>query len=190
MRNAPLERAQGRRGLKSPLDFGGGLFLLALAVAGFVGAFNLPFGHLSGIGSGLMPKTLAVLVGAFGIALVVQGLLADGDRLEQWAIRGPIFVLAGVMVFAATIRPWGLVVAGPLAVVVAALADRGSRPLEVAILAVVLTLASGLLFKELLSLPIPFDPKGLVPEPAYHAYLGAKGAIVQAVTAIKAMLVR
>ena len=50
--------------LKSPLDFGGGLFLIGLAIVGYVGGFSLPFGQLSGIGSGLLPKTVAVLVGS------------------------------------------------------------------------------------------------------------------------------
>src|SRR5262245_8476593 len=129
--------------LKSPLDFAGGLFLLALAAMGYAGAFALPVGHLSGIGSGLMPKTVALLVAAFGAMLVIQGLFAEGDRLEQWAVRGPIFVLGGVLVFAFTIRPWGLVVAGPLSFLVSALADRDTKPVEVAVMAVSMTLICG-----------------------------------------------
>jgi hypothetical protein len=42
---------------------------------------------------------------------------------------------------------------------------------------VFLTLLSGLLFKELLNLPIPFDPAGLVPAPVNSAYAGIKAAI-------------
>lgn len=176
--------------VRAPLDFAGGLFLIAIAAVGFVGGFQLPFGQLSGIGSGLMPKSVAVLVGAFGVLLLVQSLLADGDRLESWAVRGPIFVLSGVLVFAATIRPWGLVVAGPLAVMVSALADKDTRPAELAILAVALTLASGLVFKEVLSLPIPFDPAGLVPDAVFRAYVGLKSALAQAYGAVKAILYR
>ena len=109
---------------------------------------------------------------------------------NAWAIRGPIFVLSGVLVFAATIRPWGLVVAGPLAVIVSALADKDSRPVELAILAVVLTLLCGLLFKELLNLPIPFDPAGLIPDPVFRTYVGVKSAIAQAFVALKAIVGR
>jgi len=182
--------AETRGILKSPLDVGGGLFLIGLAIVGFAGGFKLPFGQLSGIGSGLMPKTVAVLVATFGVLLLVQGLFVTGDRLEAWAIRGPIFVLSGVLVFAATIRPWGLVVAGPLAVIVSALADRDSRPAELAVLAVVLTMLCGLLFKELLNLPIPFDPAGLIPDPVFRAYLGVKSGIAQAFAALRAIVGR
>ena len=90
--------------IKSSLDFAGGLFLLGFAAVGYIGGFSLPFGQLSGIGSGLLPKVVAVLVGAFGVLLLVQGLLLEGDRLERWASRGPVFVLGGVLVFAVTIR--------------------------------------------------------------------------------------
>jgi putative tricarboxylic transport membrane protein len=186
----PRDREPDSRVLRSSLDIGGGLFLLALAITGYVGAFSLPFGQLSGIGSGLLPKVVAVLVAVFGVVLVVQGLLFEGDKLEQWAVRGPLFVLAGVLVFAVTIRPLGLVIAGPLSVIVSALADRDTRPVEVAILAVVLTIVSGLLFKELLNLPIPFDPRGLVPEPVFHAYIGLKSAIGGAFAAVKSIFIR
>ena len=34
-----------------------------------------------------MPKTVALLVGAFGVLLLVQSLFINGDRLEAWAVR-------------------------------------------------------------------------------------------------------
>jgi hypothetical protein len=190
MTEAPTGRSQRSGIIKSPLDFAGGLFLLGLAAVGYAGAFSLPFGQLSGIGSGLMPKVVAFLVAVFGAVLVFQSLFTDGDRLEQWAIRGLIFVLGGVLVFAFTVRSWGLVVAGPLAVIVSALADRDSRPVEVVTLAVALTLLSGLMFKELLNLPIPFDPAGLIPDALVRASAGAKSSIAEAFGGLKAVFSR
>jgi putative tricarboxylic transport membrane protein len=149
--------------VKSSLDFGGGLFLLAVAAVGYIGAFNLPFGQLSGIGSGLLPKTVSVLVALFGLLLVLQGLFSHGDRLEQWAVRGPVFVLGAVLVFAATIRPWGLIVAGPLAIIISSLADKETRPIEIVLFATVMTAACIGLFKILLRLPIPVFPPGYGP---------------------------
>jgi hypothetical protein len=195
-----------RGSVKSPLDLAGGLFLVVLAVIGFAGAFNLPTGTLSGIGSGLLPKTLAVLVAAFGVLLIVHAFLFEGDRLEQWHLRGPLFVLGGVVVFALLIRGstltfgdifgipvlatvkvpgLGLIVAGPLAVIISAFADRSTRPVEIVVYAVVITLLSGLLFKEFLNLPIPFDPMGLIPAPIDNAYAGARSAILLGIAAVK-----
>jgi hypothetical protein len=202
----------GPRGLvRSPLDFAGGLFLLALAVIGFAGAFNLPTGTLSGIGSGLLPKALAVLVAAFGVLLVVQGLVFGGDSLERWPLRGPVFVLGAVVVFAVMIRGatlnfggvlgipllatvklpgLGLIVAGPLSVIVSSFADKDTRPVEIAIFSIVMTLLCGLLFKELLNLPIPFDPAGIIPAPIDGAYVGAKSAIAHALASAKNLFAR
>jgi hypothetical protein len=63
---APQTRARGP--IKSPFDLAGGLFLIGLAALGLAGGFNLPTGTLSGIGSGFMPRVVAILVGAFGVA--------------------------------------------------------------------------------------------------------------------------
>ncbi len=207
-----MSREASSRGLvKSPLDVAGGLFLLALAVIGFGGGFNLPTGTLSGIGSGLLPKSIAVLIAVFGVLLIVQGLLVEGDRLEQWHLRGPVFVLGAVLLFAILIRGstlnfggilgipvlasvkvpgLGLVVAGPLAVIVSSFAEKTTRPTEVLVFAIVMTLLCGLLFKELLNLPIPFDPAGLVPEPVNHTYAGVKSAIAHAFAFVKSLFVR
>jgi len=206
---SPEARARGL--LKSPFDLAGGVFLLALAALGLAGGFNLPTGTLSGIGSGLMPRVVAILVGAFGVLLIVQAVFLEGDRLERWHLRGPVFVLGAVLVFAIVVRgstlnfggvpgipllatvripALGLVVAGPLAVVISSLAAKDTRPLEVMVFAVVMTLLCGILFKEMLNLPIPFDPAGLIPEPIYRTYVGAKSAIAQAFGIVKNLFVR
>lgn len=201
-----------RNGLvRSPFDLAGGLFLIGLGAIGFAGAFNLPTGTLSGIGSGLLPKVVAILVAAFGVLLVVQALIFDGDRLERWHLRGPVFVLGAVLIFATVIRgstlslggfagipllgsvkvpSLGLIVAGPLAVVFSAFADKDTRLLEVVVFGVVMTLICALLFKELLNLPIPFDPAGLIPDLISHAYAGLKSGIGQVFTGIKNLFVR
>jgi hypothetical protein len=176
--------------VRSPVDLAAGIFLIMLAVAGFAGAFNLPFGQLSSIRAGMLPKVMAVLIGAFGAMLVVQGLTRHGARLEAWSVRGPLFVLGAVLVFAATIRPWGLVVAAPLSIIVAALADRDSRPREVALLAIAMTLLSGLLFKELLGLPMPFDGTGLIPQIAVDVYVDLKAALSHAFAPLKGLVRR
>jgi hypothetical protein len=206
-----MSRAQESGAVRSPVDLAGGVFLLALAALGFAGGFNLPTGTLSGIGSGLLPKTVAVLIGAFGVLLIVQGLLFEGSRLEQWHLRGPVYVLGSVLVFALLIRGstlnfggvlgipllatikvpgLGLIVAGPLAVIVSAFADKSTRPAEIAIYSVVITLLCGLLFKEALNLPIPFDPAGLIPEPINSVYAGAKSAIAHTFGLAKNLFVR
>lgn len=153
---APQSR---RRGLvRSPQDLAAGLFLLALALFGAIGSANLSFGKLATIGPGLMPRSVALLVAAFGLLLIVQAVTALGARLEAWSLRGMIFVLGAVVMFAATIRPVGLAISGPLAILLSAMAERSTRPLEIIVFAVVMTAFCIGLFKFLLRLPIPVLP--------------------------------
>lgn len=159
----------GRRGVvKSPEDMAAGLFLIVFAAILFYAGYELKFGQMRGIGPGLMPRVTAVLLGGFGLLLVVQSLIVHGSALQRWSIRGPFFIFGGVLLFALTIRgvdfglfkfpALGLAVAGPLAVMFAAFADRDARPLEVIIYAACLTLACIGVFKFALRLPIPLAP--------------------------------
>jgi putative tricarboxylic transport membrane protein len=136
----------------------GGLFLLAIAGIAMFGAWELAAGTLGSMGSGLLPKAVAVLVAVFGALLVVEAFLTEGQGLERWSLRGPLFVLGAAIVFAVTIRDWGLVVTGPLAIFISACADKGVRLGEIVLFAVVLTAFSAVLFKFLLRLPIPLAP--------------------------------
>jgi hypothetical protein len=197
--------------IKSPLDFGSGLFLLAIGAIGLLGGYDLPFGTLSGIGSGLLPRVVSILVAVFGLLLMLQAFLAEGDRLERWALRGPVFVLGAVLLFAVLIRgstltlggvaglpaiasvkvpALGMLVAGPVAVVFASFADKDTRLGEIIVFAIIMTLLCGILFKELLGLPIPFDPAGIVPDALNHAYIGARNVVGHVFLGIKSLFVR
>lgn len=139
-------------------EFAGGVFLILLAVGGFFGAWSLNFGQLSGVGPGLMPKVTAILLGVLGIVMVLQALIARGEPLEAWSWRGTILVLGAICVFAATIRPFGLAFAGPVAMLMASLADPSTRLREIIPFAIILPALSIGLFKYALRLPIPLAP--------------------------------
>jgi hypothetical protein len=111
---------------------------------------------------------------AVGVIIIVQSLTVVGPRLEAWSIRGPIFVLGAVLLFAMTIRgttlnipgvgrtdllpPLGLMVAGPLTLVVASLASTERNWKQTIIFAAAMTAFCILLFKVALRLPIPVAP--------------------------------
>lgn len=135
-----------------------GLFLLALAGLGFFGGLNLEFGSLHSVGSGLVPRTVALLLAAFGVLTIAQGLVGRQERLEGISFRGMFFVLGAVLIFAVTIRSAGMVVATPAAILFSSLADRDTRLVEIIPFAIVLTLFCVGLFKYMLRLPIPLMP--------------------------------
>lgn len=144
--------------IRVPRDVVAGVFLLLIAGSAYFGIRELPVSDASGIGPGLVPKSVAAIIGVLGLVVMALGLVPGSNRLEQLSLRGPIFVLGAVVLFASLIRPLGLVVAGPLAVLFAGAADRDSRPLELLIFACVLSALSIGLFKYVLRLPIPLAP--------------------------------
>ncbi len=143
---------------KAMQDYAGGMFLIVLAVIGIAGTMNLNFKTTTGVGPGMMPRATGFIVAALGLILVINALFKKGEGLDRWSIRGIIFVLGSALLFGWTIRPLGLIVAGPLAVVVSAFADRDTKWIEVIIFGVVMTVACIGLFSYGLKLPIPIWP--------------------------------
>ncbi|GGH11349.1 hypothetical protein GCM10007036_08340 [Alsobacter metallidurans] len=141
--------------VRNPQDGAAGLFLLAVAAFALWQGADLPLGTLRSMGAGMLPTSLAVLVGLFGFILVVLAFLEDGPALERWNLRGPIFILGSVIVFALLIRTAGLAIAGPVAMLVSCFASDEVRWKEAVIFSVCMTAFCILLFKVMLSLPIP-----------------------------------
>ena len=139
-------------------DYAGGMFLIVIAVVGIAGTLNLNFKTTTGVGPGMMPRATGFIIVALGLILVINALFKRGQGLDRWSIRGIIFVLGSALLFGWTIRPLGLIVAGPLAVVVSAFADRETKWIEVVIFSVVMTFLCILLFSYGLKLPIPIWP--------------------------------
>ncbi len=144
--------------IRAPQETAAGMFLIALAVFVFWQTNDLAVGTMRALGPGMMPRVLASLCGVCGVALVIFSFIKDGAALERWSIRGPLFILGAAVVFGLAIRPLGLFVAGPAAVILGSLASRDSRLIEAVIFGVGMTLFCWLLFKVLLTLPIPVAP--------------------------------
>jgi hypothetical protein len=75
--------------------------------------------------------------------------------LEARGLRGPFFIVAGILSFAITIRLFGLVFAGPLAMIIGGYATPEVREKEIIIFAAIMTAFCVGLFRYVLNLPIP-----------------------------------
>jgi hypothetical protein len=132
---------------------------------------DLDQGTLRAMGPGMLPRWLASGVGVCGIILTVSGIIREGDGLAGTNLRGPALVVLAILAFAATIRPLslaglttpglGLVVAGPLAILIGGFATPQARLRELVVLALGLTPFCMVLFGDLLNLPIPLFPRAL-----------------------------
>jgi hypothetical protein len=162
-----IERAQGLR-IRSTQDLAAGLFMILLALIAIALSWDLSMGTLRQLGPGMLPKAFATICAGFGALLVLSSLRYNGEGLSGWSWRGVIFVLGGACVFGLTIRGFdigpihvpqlGLLVAGPLVILISGLAADDYRPKELVVFAVVMSMACIALFKYALSLPIPLAP--------------------------------
>jgi hypothetical protein len=151
-RSVSTERS---RSIRAPQSLVGGMCLLALAALALYLTKDLPQGNLRAMGPAMLPRWLAFGVGLCGLALVAVGFLADGEPLERWSLRGPIFVTAAILAFAFSIRTVGLALAGPLTILISGLASAETRWKETFVFSIVMTLFCIGLFRYALNQPMP-----------------------------------
>jgi putative tricarboxylic transport membrane protein len=139
-------------------DYFGGLGLVALSLFALWASRDLPGMRGFAFGPGTAPRMFAIMLGIVGLLVAAIGLFTKGPPVDRFGLRGPVFILASVFIFAACIRPLGLVVASFLSIVVSAFATTEVRWLETLIWAAVLTAFCALLFPWGLNLPLPMWP--------------------------------
>ncbi len=147
--------------IRNPRDFWGGLALLALALFAIWASDDLPGMRGFAFGPGTAPRLFAGLLAGLGIAVMLVGLLTQGPGLERFAIRGPLFITVATLLFAFTIRQFGLVIASYVSLVVSALGSSEVRWVETLIWAAVLTAFCCFLFPIALNLPLQLWPNNL-----------------------------
>lgn len=166
----PAER--DRQGpVRAPQSLLGGLALIALAGLAIYLTLDLSQGTLRSMGPAMLPRWLAIGVGAAGAALVVLAFVGRPDVIEPSRLRGPVFVMIAILAFAVTIRPFsiggittpglGLVFAGPLAIFIGGFATHEVRLRELVIMSLTLIPFCMLLFGDALGLAIPMFPQAI-----------------------------
>ncbi|MBV8745556.1 MAG: tripartite tricarboxylate transporter TctB family protein [Xanthobacteraceae bacterium] len=105
------------------------------------------------------PITAALGLRQYETVLAAIVVLLVTIAIARGADRGPLFVVAGTLVFAGTIRPLGLVLASFISIVVCAAATVEVRWRETLLWAAGLTIFCALLFVYALNLPFNFWPR-------------------------------
>jgi putative tricarboxylic transport membrane protein len=152
-----------------PRDVAAGLTLIAIGAFAVLSTGELPLGTARQIGPGMFPRALAWLLVAIGALVALAGLRARGGQgWQPTRPRGVFFVTLAIGLFALTVRgvdlggvafpALGLVVAAPLAILVAGVGSHETRRGEILVFAVAMTALAVVLFKVLLGLPIPLAP--------------------------------
>lgn len=161
---ASTKRVLSTLRIRAPRDFWGGIALIAIAGLAIWASGNLHGMQGTSFGPGTAPRMFAVLLAVFGLAVAIIGLFVDGPPLDSYAMRGPAFVVAGIVSFALMMRgfwfipPLGLVPSSFAAFIVSIAGSSEMRWLESLIAATVMTLFCVLLFVYLLNLPFELWP--------------------------------
>jgi hypothetical protein len=136
-------------------DFSGILALAALTlVAVILGAVL----GLAGLGDilGLPPFALVFCI-IYALTLIAL-LVYNGNHpgwLDRTGLRGPLFLIGGLIAFALTVRSVGLLIAAPLLALISGAASEETRFRELIIFAIVMTALCIGVFKYALNLPMP-----------------------------------
>jgi putative tricarboxylic transport membrane protein len=154
--------------VRGPRDFYGGLALIGLAIVAIWSSGDLPGMHGFAFGPGTAPRLFAGLLAVVGALVALGGLLFDGSPIESYAVRGPAWVLLGILAFAAMIRgfnlgfislpPLGLIPSTFAAFMISIFGSTEFRWVESLIAAVVMTAFCVVLFVYLLQLPFQLWP--------------------------------
>ncbi|MGK6316591.1 tripartite tricarboxylate transporter TctB family protein [Neorhizobium sp. DT-125] len=144
-------------------DVQSGLLLLLVSVFFLIGGRNYEFGTFDMMGPGFVPFSLAALLALLGLTLTISGLRSESEAnpFATFALLPTIMVLGGIALFALTLSSFGYLVACALLVVVGGTAASDRRPVEVVISALVISVVTGIIFIEVLGLPMPLLPEWL-----------------------------
>lgn len=139
--------------LRSNKDFFAGLLFIAIGVFAMVMAQNFPMGSAVRMGPGYFPRVLSGIMIAFGLYVMVRGLI-KGEKIEgAWGIRPLVLVTLGLVVFGFIMERLGMVPALFALFFISALGGHEFKFKEVLILASVMTVAAWGIFIYGLGLP-------------------------------------
>ena len=155
--------------IKSQKDFFSGLMFLLVGIAFAWGAGSYSVGTGARMGPGYFPMVLGVLLAGLGLIITITSMVVetpDGDPVGSFAWKPLVFIIAGNLVFGASIGglpsiglpPMGLIFGIFALTFVASNAGDEFNFKEVLILAVVLSLFSYAAFIMLLKLQFPVWP--------------------------------
>lgn len=140
-------------GLLHNKDFLSGLLLLAFGTLGMYLALDYPFGSSLRMGPGYFPRVLAGIIIAFGVFVMIRGVLSNERVKGVWGIKALLLISLAFILFGWTMDRYGLIPALIVLYFVAARAGHEFRFIEVLILMIVMSAFAVALFVYGLGLP-------------------------------------
>jgi len=146
------------RFIKSPQDFCGALFLLAVALISLW--LVAPLSEATGfqMGTGTAPRLFAVFLAATSAVVIVRSFFFEGLPIQGFALRGPLTILGSVIFFALAIRPLGFALTAFVTTLIASFASSEVRVREALVFSFGLAVFCCLVFIYAIRLPFSLWP--------------------------------
>jgi uncharacterized membrane protein YozB (DUF420 family) len=137
-----------------------GIFFICFGAGALYLSANYPTGTAGRMGPGYFPWLIAWGTIILGAIIAAGGVLKERSPVDRIHLRAVICVSAGLVFFGLYVDRLGLLVSTVILIVLSRLGDPGRvRPIEIAILAVLASLAVSLLFLQVFNLPLTFLPR-------------------------------
>lgn len=148
------------RVLMKDQDFLSGVMFVVVGAAARYLSYDYPLGSLTSPGSGAFPMLLCYGLMLIGATLIVRSFFILGTQTSGWDLWALVFVIAAIVAFQFLIDQAGLVASMIALILLAAIAGRETKPLELAVFTLILVTMSVSLFIFGLGLPIKAFPWG------------------------------
>ena len=99
--------------IRNQRAFAAGALFLAVAVFYFVMSFNYQQGTPARMGPGFFPKMVSIALAAIGVGVLLSSIAprAAIEKLEQWDLKGLLWITGSVALFGFLLPSFGLVIA-------------------------------------------------------------------------------
>jgi hypothetical protein len=170
MLEPPTSRLDGTVPHHARIDVIGGAVVILIAVLVWCGAIELDLGTITDFGAGAVPDALAVILFVSGVIVLVRGIAKPAEEADRFscAVGPSAIVVIAVVLFGLFIRggdfgvvstpQLGLMIVGPLTVVIAGYATPDRRMAELLAVGFGLTAAVLVVFCDVLEVAIPVFP--------------------------------
>lgn len=142
-------------GLHNNMDFLAGLLLVVVGAGAFYMAMSFPFGSALRMGPGYFPRVLAGILIAFGVFIMVRGIVRGEAVKGRWGWKPLGLIVLALVGFGFTMEQFGFFPALGVLFILGSLAGNEFKLKEVLILTVVMSFFAWAVFIYGIGLPYP-----------------------------------
>jgi hypothetical protein len=140
----------------APKDIAAGLIFVAAGLGAFVHAHTYEIGTAVAMGPGYFPAAVGLVLTLLGVAAILRGLTQKvTDPVTPHRIAPLLLIFGGIVAFSLLIERAGLFVAAAALITLACFERLRTRPLEVLIVYLALTVFTAVVFVMLLGVQLP-----------------------------------